>query len=77
MYTRYLPLYLLYLGISEHSLLGIRAPSQDSVVPVLAECTSLPMGYSRKEDQDRLCRTRQDVQQTPEKGQGLYYTYSG
>jgi len=38
----------------------------------------LPMGYSRKEDQDRpFCRTRQDVQQTLEKGQGLYYTYSG
>jgi hypothetical protein len=25
-YVRYLPLYLLYLGISVHSLLGIRAP---------------------------------------------------
>ena len=36
-YVRYLPLYLLYLGISEHSLLGIRAPPQDPVVPVLAE----------------------------------------
>src|SRR5277367_3425278 len=31
-YVRYLPLYLLYLGISEHSLLGIRAPPQDSAV---------------------------------------------
>src|SRR5271170_4714567 len=36
-YVRYLPLYSLYLGISEHSLLGIRAPPQDSAVPVLAE----------------------------------------
>ena len=76
MYVRYSSLYLPYLGISEHSLLGIRAPPQDSVVPVL-DGTNLPMGYSRKEDQDRLCRTRQDVQQTPEKGQGLHYTYSG
>ena len=74
MYVRYSSLYLPYLGISEHSLLGIRAPPQDSVVPVL-DGTNLPMGYSRKEDQDRLCRTRQDVQQTPEKGQGLYYNY--
>jgi len=40
-------------GISEHSLLGIRAPPQDSAVPVLVNGTNLPMGYSRKEDQDR------------------------
>src|SRR5277367_702115 len=45
-YVRYLPLYLLYLGISEHSLLGIRAPPQDSAVPVLPEVQGLYYTYS-------------------------------
>src|SRR5271156_2607919 len=44
MYVRYLPLYLLYLGILEHSLLGIRAPPQDSAVPVLAKWYELSNG---------------------------------